>query len=440
MNLFTRSTSFAAQIFTGFATLALMLSVLPLRASAVSLPTCTVEIVSSDQTFVTQNESGASLLSFVHPAWTATLSGASWIWGDDPVADPTITETLTFSERFGFVGTVTSATLQVASDNGHDAALNGGTSHSFGSSFNNVQSYDVMADVAQGDNELLIDVTNEATPSDPNPANNPAGVLYKLVIEGTPTTDSDCSINYGDVIPVLGCTDSQAANYNPEATRGNEQAENCTYIDTYRIEGYVYHDENENLLRDVSEENQEAPLSGWKVFITDGETTLETTTDGNGFYFFEVPAGTWTITEQVEEDWERITQESHTVTVPPLIPVEESVTLLDSVKNFLVPTAYAAVVGTYGPYNFGNVEVTTSGGGGGGTRVGDRNNNDNNDNDTPDGDVLGASDSAEPLVLGEQVTAVPAGAANTGAGGTSTSFEFFQLVPVALVGRARKHG
>ena len=67
--------------------------------------------------------------------------------------------------------------------------------------------------------------------------------------------------------------------------------------------------------------------------------------------------------------------------------------------------------------------------------------------DTPEGEVLGASDSVtpEPLVLGEQVTAVPTGGANTGAGGstatnTALAFTLLLVLAGAIVGARRYNG
>ncbi len=182
--------------------------------------------------------------------------------------------------------------------------------------------------------------------------------------------------------------------------------------DTYRIQGYVWHDDNENqdwdsefIPEQETTELLEDPLTGWTVNITDGKTTLSTTTDSEGYYYFEVPEGTWTITEVVQDGWGRTTQESHVVTVPGVL------TLGDSIINFIIPTAHAAVIGDpYGDYNFGNNETRRGGGGGGGNSAGDR-----------DGEVLGDSDSVtpEPFVLGEQTSAVPIGAPDTGKGGAA---------------------
>jgi hypothetical protein len=185
--------------------------------------------------------------------------------------------------------------------------------------------------------------------------------------------------------------------------------------DVYRIQGYVWHDNNRNQVWEgngtsTDDDRVETSLNGRIVMITNGTTTATTTTDSEGFYFFEVPAGTWTITTIEEARWFATTQESFTVTVPSKVEAPE-VSIVTMIKNFLIPTAYAAVLGTFGPYNFG---IDRAGGGGGGGSA-------SSDSD-PEGEVAGISTTtpiAMPYVLGEQVSVVPTGAPNTGAGGTS---------------------
>ena len=577
---------------------------------------CTVEIVSDTSAYVVERDTNA-VLTFVHNAWTAdeetNLTGASWIWADALVQAPATIETYTFQNQFGFVGNITSATLYVASDNGHVATLNAGTDHSFGSSFNNMQTYDVTSDVAEGNNELLVEVTNDAAGNDPY--GNPAGALYRLVIEGEVTDDADCAVPYeepvdmclnidgfqaevpdglvrddnGDcnepVIPVcdygfdsdnlllnpsfeepviggkwsltdiadwvitkvsddtptlgelwrgLGVGPSDglqnvelAANEPTQLTQTVATIEGATYelrfdfaargtnasdnsidalvdgtvlmnantgdtswvtytdtfvadtsstdiafrdmggsnstgslldnavlcyvadpeIDTFILEGYVWHDDNENEewegFGEEQSEDSEDELSGWTVYITNGEgDDRSTTTDETGYYYFEVPAGTWTITEKVEEGWERTTRESHVV----IVPVVEEFTLLDAVLEFIIPTAHAAVVATYGPYNFGNDleeddddddviddDDDRRGSYSSGTRT--------NRNSRLAPQVQGASDSVPaPLVLGEQVSVVPVGAPNAGGGGASpVSVDFGGLTTLALLSRTRRN-
>lgn len=557
---------------------------------------CTVEVVSNTNSYVVEKDSNALGLSFVHPAWNASIPGATWIWGDNPVVVSPNDETQTFRSRFGFVGTVTSAILYIASDNSHVATLNtdgAGTSTAEDNFRNSTQKqYTVTSLIDQGNNELNIAVTNKGPVN--NPADNPAGVLYKLVIQGEVTTDSDCSVAYrepvdmcpnipnnqetipqgmvkndsGDCVvppppvctigsnlltngsfenPVIGgsweistITDwlitksadgsptsgeiwkglitpsdglqnleldaneptqiTQAVNTTVGATyelrfdfaaRGGDVADNnvnalvnggvvmnansanndwTTYTQTfvatttstniafrdigtpnstgsliddavlclvsnppvdneddedlYNVYGYVWHDDNRNEnwdgINDEESGNEEDELAGWTVRITNGSTTLSTTTDETGYYYFNVPAGTWTITEELQGGWIHTTPESHVVVVG-------QVTFLQSLREIIIPTAHAQVP-SYGEYNFGNDQ---RGGGGGGRSLSD-------DDDDNDGEVLGDSDDAEPepLVLGEQVSAVPLGAADAGAGGTApVAVDFFTLAPVAFIRR-----
>jgi hypothetical protein len=179
---------------------------------------CSIEIVSDTSAYVVEKDANAKLLTFIHDAWDAVITGASWIWGDDPVVDPSVEETQSFQNKFGFVGNVTAATLYVASDNGHSATLNANSSHDGGSTFAAAVSYNVTSEVLQGNNVLNIAVTNEALGTDP--AANPAGVMYKLVINGEVTSDADCAVPYQEPgsDPIYGCTNREATNFDPEAT------------------------------------------------------------------------------------------------------------------------------------------------------------------------------------------------------------------------------
>ncbi len=211
---------------------------------------------------------------------------------------------------------------------------------------------------------------------------------------------------------------------NSEGTLLDNVSLNCSEPDngggndnTYRLEGSVWHDDNENSFWEKEGEVTEVPLEGWTVRATKGETTLSTTTDAFGFYYFEVPAGTWTVYQIVPEGWDQITSpEEYVVTVPDDLFTQ---TLVEKVFAYLVPVAHAAVMGTIDDLDFGNNEsdvITTpnnpssSRSGGGGRRA------------TPT--VAGDSISAPglmPLVLGEQVTAVPYGAPGTGHGGSAAT-------------------
>lgn len=158
-------------------------------------PTCNVTIVSD--TTNTVNELGdatAAALTFIHTAWTASVPGATWIWGTDPVADTTVTTSQTFKKTFDFNGPVTAATLNVAADNSYTVKLNGVTIGGDVSGDNfalgTQDTYNNVAGIITGTNTLEITVTNIGV-ANSNAAANPAGLLYKLSVDGS---DPDCAV------------------------------------------------------------------------------------------------------------------------------------------------------------------------------------------------------------------------------------------------------
>lgn len=250
----------------------------------------------------------------------------------------------------------------------------------------------------------------------------------------------------------------------------------------FEIFGYVWNDANENGDWDEGED----PLENWTVRANaNGQSERSTTSDAEGYYHFFVPAGTWTLSEDVKGGWDQTfpvaNSGTHIVVVPQFEAFnDEEENIFTSIFSFFVPTAMAQVPTpqSYGEYNFGNVEDRGGGGGGGSrspicqdftissatfqsgdeltlswdTAYGDELSITANgveifftDNDSiVDGDTLavfptedteyeltvsnGSKDDTcrvettagpTPQVLGEQVSAVPLGAANTGAGGTA---------------------
>lgn len=380
---------------------------------------CTVEIFSNTSTFVVEKDLNALALSTINSGWSALIPGATWIWGDNPVIDSTVNETQTFVSKFGFVGSITSATLAVASDNSHSATLNtvAAGASAVENNFQSVKQYDVTSLIAQGNNELSIAVMNWALDGS-TPENNPAGLLFKLTIEGVVTTDADCSVSYRE----------------PEVEE-----------DEYEIFGYVWNDENRDTIWNLLVNEEEVPegessLAGWTVQATNGVITVSTVTGEDGYYSLLVPAGTWTVSQIVPAGWEQTTEpDSYIVTVP--TPVE-SASILETIFNFIIPVAHAAILERVGPLDFGNAVVdttngggTTATGGGGGGRGGGT-----PLRSTPTPQVGGVSDSVPtPMVLGEQVTAVPTGAPNTGAGGAAPiALDTIQFASMALLTRSRR--
>ncbi len=156
---------------------------------------CTIAVVSD--TLTTVNEHGgaaAKLVTFIHPAWTALINGASWIWGDDPVVDPVATTTYTFTRNFTWNGTTSAATLDVASDNTYTVSLNGtgiGTSTD-GNNFalGTQDSYDVASALVNGTNTIVFSVTNWELPGAATSSENPAGLMFRL---SATSTDPNCT-------------------------------------------------------------------------------------------------------------------------------------------------------------------------------------------------------------------------------------------------------
>ena len=223
---------------------------------------------------------------------------------------------------------------------------------------------------------------------------NPSANTYLLAFEDFNNLgDSD----YNDiVIEIAGVT------CNRDGGDGDNEDK-----DTYEIFGFVWHDEDEDDNRD-----EEPVLEGWTVRavnVENNEAIYFDVTDENGRYSFFVPAGTWEISELTEDGWVLLSLADGDGTYTVTVPEVEEFTLLD----WLVPTAHAAVLGSYGPYNFGNDFVGQNrggGNGGSGTRT----------KRAPRGEVLGSSTSTPAgLVLGEATSTIPVGAPNTGAGGMS---------------------
>lgn len=185
---------------------------------------CSVTVVSDITNTVNEKEgANAQALTFVHSGWTADVDGATWIWGDNPVSDPTVDEFQTFKKTFNWSGPVTSAVLDIASDNSYQVYLNGVLVGSDANANNftlaTQDNIDVLAlgTMNQGENTLEVVVKNWATPNDSNPQSNPAGLLYKLVVTGTqqgcdqpPPPITECEVLVSDITNKIGGSDDPA--------------------------------------------------------------------------------------------------------------------------------------------------------------------------------------------------------------------------------------
>jgi len=121
-------------------------------------------------------------------AWTADIPGATWIWdtysaneindGED--------EIFTFKESFT-VNNPTFANLDIAADNDYEISVNGVVKVPFtgGSHFGFLSKDDInmLPFLGSGENVLTIRVKNFGV-NNRNSIQNPAGLLYKLVVKG----------------------------------------------------------------------------------------------------------------------------------------------------------------------------------------------------------------------------------------------------------------
>src|SRR3989344_3136115 len=111
-------------------------------------------------------------------AWTASIPGATWIWNSGALPP---NETVAFEKTFTVVGTVLSATLNIASDNSYQVFIDGVPVAADASAINFTSAtqdvHNLTAVVTPGVHTLRIEVTN---------ISGPAGLLYKLEIQTCP--------------------------------------------------------------------------------------------------------------------------------------------------------------------------------------------------------------------------------------------------------------
>ena len=185
--------------------------------NGVNCQTCEVEIFSSTATQVISSDNDAAydgpfpvsaqLVADPNPAWldASTIAPAKWIWVTPIVdaADTTNNAQYTFEDTFFLQGPVAfdDFDLEIASDNGYKIVVNGVTivdrlTEEFTyTGLNPLSSSEQNAFQAalnqNGQNSLQITVQNLA--GNPNPNNNPAGLLYRVVF-----TSLDCEAGVAD--------------------------------------------------------------------------------------------------------------------------------------------------------------------------------------------------------------------------------------------------
>ena len=138
----------------------------------------------------------AVLVSNSHPAWTAVIPDANWIWAIDPISNDEAENgaTYTFEKTFTWMGPSTGADLKfvVAADNSYTAKLNNNLLIEDGGEKNfTIDGQDLkeitfeLGELNEGLNTLQITVQNwKPVGWTGTPSTNPGGLLYKLTIDG----------------------------------------------------------------------------------------------------------------------------------------------------------------------------------------------------------------------------------------------------------------
>lgn len=150
----------------------------------------TTKVGSNNATVLTPQPGGT-----IHPAWTASIPGASWIWSTEPLPDAASEVTETFTKSFTINGTPNAASLMIAADNSYQVFVNGSTTptcadateDNYSASGQDLCNIPAWA-LTSGSNTLTFKVKNLAQ-SGGVPSSNPAGLLYKLSVDYTTSCD-----------------------------------------------------------------------------------------------------------------------------------------------------------------------------------------------------------------------------------------------------------
>lgn len=183
--------------------LTLLIAVGPLSVQAAQ--TCIPYTASYGSSGATTNIDGgfAAVPTYISPLWGPAFAGASWIWDDQYVSNPEDGEVKIFRVTFSLPGPVSSSTLLVSVDDYVTAELNGtAVASEFGEGNflpENIHTYHTPQLFTVGENELVFEVTNAPYfyPGQATPQNNPAGLLFTLLIEGDVCTTVAGTTNTG---------------------------------------------------------------------------------------------------------------------------------------------------------------------------------------------------------------------------------------------------
>lgn len=262
-------------------------------------PMCKVEIYSSEQTLTVDTNDFAVETYDGHDNWTADIPGAIWVWVTefvDELDNPEDESIYTFKETFT-VTNPSEATLVINADNWYKIIVNGvevvnRTDNSYQDFQQMTYTTEILDELVSGENEIEFVVTNQELDGGTK-LTNPAGLLFKLTVKGE---GESCEVT---TEPEPVCE------YNSELLATDEL---CVPEDndpeTFILDGYKYEVDGEST----------SPEAGWLIYadnLDDEAGAISTTTDSNGYYWFEVEEGDWKVWEDTPEDWEQVAVEQN---------------------------------------------------------------------------------------------------------------------------------
>jgi len=157
----------------------------------------------------------------VHPAWTASIPGATWIWKSGATAS---NETVAFEQSFTVSGTVLSAQLDIATDNSYKVFIDN-VEIASDPNINNFQLatqdvHNLTLAVTPGTHTLRIEVKNVGTY---NASSNPAGLLYKFEVKTCPPKccGGEVTITNNNTAVVINNVSTQASTGGNNTDGGN---------------------------------------------------------------------------------------------------------------------------------------------------------------------------------------------------------------------------
>lgn len=122
--------------------------------------------------------------------WAPEFVNSSWVWGSEVVQKPQEGETETFFQKFTLPSGNSTSTLEIAADDYFKVYLNDSeVASEFGEGnflLGNIHTYTNLV-LKSGENTLKFEVVNAPYfyANEGTPTNNPAGLLYRLSVQGT---------------------------------------------------------------------------------------------------------------------------------------------------------------------------------------------------------------------------------------------------------------